>query len=341
MKKTAFIICSFLLAGRLTAETRHAGAAMELGVGARSLACGGYVAALYGQVDNFFANPAATGLILQPALSLMYAPTFGKINEPMAGYYYLGVAAPLFAGAAFGVHWTRFYVDDIPLYPKLSGKSLADRLENPSLRPDGSASGYFNDIEDVFYITFARTFKQLVPLSWLYGDLPVEIPVGINIKIIRQSLHQNHASALGLDLGAMLKFSMERLLDVDFLGDAVLAFSALDVAQTPMVWNTRHEDRVQRTLLFGLGYFENFGMSNGGVQFFYTHYEKYESAHLFGLEATWRGLALRSGAGPQGWNFGAGLRWRKLTVDYAFTTLDFSDSHRLGCSFSFADRRRP
>lgn len=341
MKKTVFIAFLLWLTVRLPAETRYAGAALELGVGARSLACGGYVAALYGQVENFYTNPAATGLVVQPALSLMYAPTFGKLSDPMAGYYYIGAAAPLFAGAAVGLHWTRFYVDEIPLYPKLGGKSLADRLENPSLRPDGSAAGYFSDVEDVFYITFARTFKQLVPLSWLYGDLPVEIPVGLNIKIIRQSLYQNHASALGLDLGAMIKFSMERLLDVDFLGDAVLAFSALDVTQTPMVWNTRHEDRVRRTLLFGFGYFENFGMRNGGVQLFYTHYEKYKTAHLFGVEATWRGLALRSGAGLQGWNFGAGLRWRHLTVDYAFTTLDFSDSHRLGCSFSFANRRRP
>jgi hypothetical protein len=324
---------------RLSAETRHAGASMELGVGARSLALGGYVAALYGSADNFHSNPAAGGLVLQPAVSMMYAPTFGKLSDPMAMYHYLGVVAPLFGNAAIGLHWTRFFVDDIPIYPKLNGQGFADRLNDVTLRPDGTALGYFQDTEDVFYISFARSFRQLIPMSWLYGDLPVEIPIGLNIKILRQSLYRNHASGLGLDLGAMIKFSMERLLDVDFLGDVTLAFSSLDVTQTPVVWDTRHEDRVRRTVLFGLGYRENFGKPDAGVQLFYTRYKKYQTAHLVGLEAMYRGLALRFGTSPQGWNLGAGLRWRRVTVDYAFTAIDFSDAHRISCSFSLVKKK--
>jgi hypothetical protein len=113
-----------------------------------------------------------------------------------------------------------------------------------------------------------------------------------------------------------------------------LGFSALDITQTPVVWNTRHEDQIRRTLLFSLGYVEDFGTRDARVQFFYTHYRKYATAHLFGLEALYHGLALRLGSGPQGWNLGAGLSWRRLAVDYAFTLLDFDQAHRLSCSFA-------
>lgn len=316
-------------------ETRYAGASMELGVGARSLALGGYAAASYGSIDNFHCNPAAAALLNRPVVSVMYAPSYGAVTDPLAVYHYCGFQAPLFGGATVGVHWTRFFVDGIPLYPELKGGSLADRLNDASLQPDGHALGYFQNAEDVVYLSFGRVFRHLVPLGWLYGDLPVEIPLGITIKILRQSLHQNSASALGLDLGAMLNFSLERLLDSDFLGQVTLAFSALDIARTPILWNTRHEDRVQRTMLFGLGYAEDFGMRDGHVQLFYTQYRKYDTAHLLGVEACYRGLALRSGMGPQGWNLGAGLRWHGCAVDYAFSFLDFSQVHRLSCSFTF------
>jgi len=334
MKKTLtlMVICAGWMPA--FAASRHAGSSMELGVGARSLALGGYVAALHGSADTFHSNPAAGGLVARPVISLMYAPTFGKLSDPMATYHYVGVQAPLFGGAAVGVHWTRFFVDDIPIYPKLQGQSLADRLSDPSLQPDGSSLGTFTDVEDVIYLCFARTFRPLVAMSWLYGDLPVEIPLGVNIKILRQSLFDHHASGLGLDLGAMIKFSMERLLDFDFLGMLTLGFSALDVTQTPVVWDTRHEDQIRRTLLFSLGYCENFGRTDASVQVFYTRYQKFQTAHLFGVEALYRGLALRFGTGPQGWNLGAGLNWRRVTVDYAFTALDFSDAHRLSCAFA-------
>jgi hypothetical protein len=292
-------------------------------------------------VEDFFANPAAMGMLKLPAIGLMYAPTFGKLNDPLAVYHYVGGVMPLLVGATVGVHWTRYAVDGIPLYPKLSGNSFAERLANANLRPSGLAQSSFQDNEDVFYLSFARSFRPLIPLSWLYGDLPIAVSLGLNIKILKQRLYTASASALGLDVGAMFQFSLEQLLDMDFLGDLNIAVSSLDVTRTPVVWNTRHEDRIHRTVLSGFSYREDFGRRDVAVHCFYTRYQKYRSVHLYGMEGQYRGIALRLGQGEQGLHFGAGLTWRTLAADYAFTSFEFGAAHRLSCSFIFGARKSP
>ncbi len=187
------------------ADSRYAGSATELGAGARGLGLGGHTAALHGCAEDFYANPAAIGMLRFPCVGLMYAPTFGSVSDPLAMHHYVGGAVPLYAVRTIGLHWTRFSVNDIPLYPKLAGNSLADRLANSTLRPSGAAVAGFEDVEDVFYISFARSFRPLIPMSWLYGDLPVTIPIGLNIQILRQRLYHETASALGLDPGAKIQ----------------------------------------------------------------------------------------------------------------------------------------
>jgi hypothetical protein len=142
-------------------------------------------------------------------------------------------------------------------------------LNDSSLQPDGQALGYFQDAEDVVYLPSAAPSATLFLSAgctaicrwrsrWHYGKNSPPV------------FAAEQRFGPGLDLGAMLNFSLERLLDSDFLGQVTLAFSALDIARTPILWNTRHEDRVQRTMLLGLGYAEDFGMRDGRVQLFYT-----------------------------------------------------------------------
>lgn len=315
-------------------EERYAGASLELGVGARPLSIGGAAVTMHGAIDGFYYNPAAIAYIERPTLSLMYAPTFGSVASPMANYHYLGAAYPLPAGAVISVNWTRFSVDDIPLYPKLRGDSFAERLTDINLRPDGVALGYFKDIEDVYYFSFARTFHINLPLGWLFVDLPVEIPVGVNLKLIRQSLYTGSASGSGLDLGTMIKFNMGRLFDVRSLGDLTFGFSALDVANTPLLWNTRHENRIRKTTMIGLSYKQSLGFKSADMTLYWTQRKKYERIQLFGLEFSVPHFALRAGYNGHGLSTGAGISFWRFRFDYAFTTLDFENVHRLGCTFN-------
>ncbi len=316
------------------ADGRYAAATLDLGVGARSLALGGAVAALYGH-ESFRYNPAGLAFSQRPELAMMYAPTFGSIATPMANFYYLGGSMPMPAGGTVSVHWTRFNVDDIPVYPKLRGNAFIDRLSDPSLRPDGQPQGAIRDVENAIYLSFARPVKMTLPLGWLYTDLPVEMPVGLNVKVLRQSLGPSSASGLGIDFGVMLKFSLGHLLDIRKMGEVCLGFSALDFARTTLVWNNQKEERVARTTMAGVSYRQALGFHDSHLTLLWTFHDKYEKSHLFGLEFELGRFALRCGYNQAGFSTGAGLNWRRFRVDYAFTAVDYEYVHRIGCAFIF------
>jgi len=335
IKLTYIVLCiGFACALSGFAETRYAGASMKLGVGARPLALGGAAAAMSGTGETFFYNPSSLGLMKRPYINLMYAPTYGAFSAPMASYNYIGAALPMRGGGTIAFNWTRFAVDDIPLYPELDGSSFSERNKDLALRPDGATLGYIEDVEDVFYFSFAKTLESILPLGWWYGDLPVTIPFGVNFKLLRQKLGDATASGMGVDMGVLLKFNLGTLVHQRQLGDLSFALSVLDVTQTAVMWSTKHEDRVHRTLMFGGAYNQPLWFADASINLFYTYYDKYEQRHLGGIEFAIKGIAIRLGMNDAGLTAGAGIRWRRLSIDYGFVANAFQDVNRLSCSIA-------
>ncbi len=308
---------------------------MELGIGARQLALGGAAAAMNGSAENFYYNPASLGLISKRSFQFMYAPTFGSLKDPMAFYNYIGFTYPLKGGGTVAFNWTRFSADDIPQYPELKGSSFEERNNDITLRPDGTVLGYFKDTEDVYYFSFAKIMKIVIPLGWLYTDLPVDIPFGVNFKVLRQKLFDASATGMGIDIGSMIRFSLGTLFDKKYLGDFSVGLSFSDITQTSIIWNTDHQDRVQRTILFGLGYNQYIKFLNADLNFYWTQYNKYEKHHLFGTEILYHGIAIRTGINQTDLTFGAGIHFWKTLIDYAFIPTDLDKVHRLSCSIQF------
>ena len=321
--------CTLVYAGG-----RYAGASMELGVGARPLAIGGAAVAMSGSAELFHYNPASLALVTHPTVSLMYAPTFNSFTSPLADYHYVGLAYPLPGGGTVALNWTRFAVDDIPIFPDPRGSSYADRNTDKNLQPDGIPQGYFNDVEDVYYISFAKDFEKNLPLGWMYDDALIQIPFGMNFKILRQSLYDASASGMGIDIGFMVKADLGRIFEEDYLGDFAFGLSALDVTQTAIIWNTESaaEDRVRRTKNFGFYYGQGLWFSDARLNLFWSRRSKYELEELYGLEFTMRGLAVRVGNNGYGLTTGAGMQFWRLIVDYAFVSNELDDVHRISCA---------
>jgi hypothetical protein len=333
MKTFIKIVCVFLWLTSCTATAgRYAGASMELGIGARPLALGGAAAAMSNTGETFFYNPASLGLLSHPHINLMYAPTFGSISDPMAAYNYMGISYPMKSGGVLALNWTRFSVDDIPIYPELNGKTFSERSSNLILRPDGTALGYFEDVEDVFYFSFAKTLESIFPLGWWYGDLPFTMPMGVNFKLLRQKLGDASASGMGIDVGTMIKFNFGTLVHQRQLGDLSFGLSIKDITQTSVIWNTQHHDQIQRTLLFGIAYSQDL-FPNISANLFYTYQNKYEKENLYGMEiAVYKLAAVRLGINSSGMTAGAGLHWKRVNADYAFVNNAYEHVHRLSCS---------
>lgn len=316
------------------ADGKYAGASMELGVGARPLALGGAAGAMTGGAELFHYNPSALAYVEKPVISLMYAPTFESFSDPLAHYNYAGIAYPLPGGGTIAFNWTRFSVDDIPIYPDPKGASFAERNSNPELQMDGEALGYFEDVEDVYYISFAKALKKNIPVGWMYDELPIEIPFGMNFKLVRQKLYQSKASGMGIDIGAMIKVNFGTLFDKKYLGDFAVGLSSSDITQTPIIWDTKTEDRIRRSVLLGLHYQQLLGFSNAQIKFYWSRYRKYDRNVFYGAEFLIKGLAVRVGKNAYGITSGAGLYFWKFVVDYAFVTNQLDDVHRISCSIN-------
>jgi hypothetical protein len=287
LNKTIYIILLLLMLTGVSitaAQGRYAGASMELGIGARPLALGGAAAALNSTGETFFYNPSSLGLLKKPHINFMYAPTFGSFAEPMAHYNYVGGAYPMQGGGTIAFNWTRFAVDEIPVYPDLKGGSFAERNKDLSLRPNGTALGYIEDVEDVFYFSFAKTLESILPLGWWYGDLPMTIPFGINFKLLRQKLGDASASGMGVDAGMMIKFNLGTLLNQRELGDMSFGLSLLDMTKTAVIWDTKHEDNIRQTLMFGISYMQPLWFSDASLNTYYTYHQKYDIKHFIGIE---------------------------------------------------------
>ena len=332
------VICLFLL-GMLVItwaqKRRYTAASLDLDVGARPLALGSAAVAMAGGPELFRYNPASLAMCGRREVGLMYAPTFGTIAEPMATFHYIGGVFPLPGGGCIGLHWTRFSVEEIPLYPKLTGDSFLDRLQDPALRPDGTPLGFFKDVEDAFYLSFARLFRFNMPLGWLYTDLAVEMPVGLNIKILRQSLYESSANGLGIDLGMMLKFNLGQLLQYRRIGGLSMGLSAIDLTRTTLVWDNQREEKIATALRWGVAYSQPLSFHESQLIVYWTLKDKYTKYALYGVEYEVKGLTMRLGHNESGLTAGAGMHWRRMRVDYAFASLDFEGVHRIGCGFIF------
>ncbi|MDZ7723176.1 MAG: hypothetical protein U5R06_10325 [candidate division KSB1 bacterium] len=328
-----------LSALRASGGGRYAGSFLEWGTGARPMALADAAVAMAGNGETFYYNPASLVFLQRAFVNLMYAPTFGSLSDPMAHYHIAGLSMPLESETAFAFHWARFSVNDIPVYPELQGKSFSDRNYQLALRPDGTQLGTIRDTEDALYLSVAKNITFPMPLGWWYDDLPVDLPLGVNFKLIRQVLGEHDASALGVDVGGMLRFHLGRFLQNRKIGRVALGVSVKDISRTELKWDTEHRDRIMTTRSWGLHYQHPIRQWDAELNFYYTKRVQYESRYLGGVEFTLKNLALRIGRNADGLTAGAGLYWWRLHLNYAFVANDFQDVHRLSCGINLGDFR--
>lgn len=336
VKKSKLVVWFMLLmVSSSLAGTKYTAAFLDIGVSAKALSLGGAYVAQHGESSGFFWNPAGLGTVVGTELCAMYSALYGSLAEPLANFNHLGASTTLPGGAHLAINWIRFAVDEIPRYPDLKGKSLGQRLTNPDLRPSGVALGYFKDTEDAVYFSFAKDNNFKLPLGWLYLDLPIQFPVGINFKWIRQRLFDSRSSGLGLDIGALLRFDMGLLWNTRWMGYFAFGVSAIDLTQTVLTWSTDHEETIERNIMVGASYEQPLPFKKSTLHFFWTHMSRYKGSQHFGIEFDAKGIALRCGLNDMSFSAGAGLRFWKLRIDYAFVTQDLGNSHRIGGAVCF------
>lgn len=321
-----FILPEWSFAGKYTADF------LSIGGSVRASGLGGAFVAVSADGTAFLWNPA--GIFgVSKEIHGMAATQFGGFQNPLGRLDHLGITLPIYK-AAVAFNYVRFSVDDIPIYPELKGENIAQRLRDPALRPDGTPDGYLSDVEEAFIFSFVKNNQQLVDLGWLYSKFRIDVPVGVNLKILHTKVGPYSASGMGLDLGFQLRLGLGDFFDSKKLGKLSLGFSWQNLTQSSLSWSTHHHDVMKSSLGWGVSYVQPLSRYNSRLLI--TIGKSFSKSMGMGVEWNYRNrLALRIGNREKHVSFGAGFSFWRFQINYALETHDLNPSHRLGFSYHF------
>lgn len=329
----AVLLCLAPPAARPARATPYAGEFLRIGVGARALGMGSAFAGLADDGTAAFWNPAGLATLSERQINLMHAEQFGSIVQ----YDYLSFVTPIGApgspAQALGVSLIRSGVDQIPdtrglQFLDVNGNGKFDYPED-RLLVDENRFVFSSDNDVALLLSYARSVGRGLSL-------------GGNFKYIRQWLGDSlRSNGFGLDVGAL------------YVGPHGWSAGArlADVTTTRILWNTGTGEFISPSLRVGAAKSHAFRNRRHvvtaalDVQVGFADERLSSQAHLGsvtfefhpGVEYWFeRRVALRAGFEAQNFTAGAGLRFRKFGLDYAYLdNRDLDASHRISGSYSF------
>lgn len=261
----------------------------SVGAGARALGMGGGFISLSNDASAVFYNPAGLPRISQQELSLMHMDLFEGTIYDYAGWVY---PDPKLGG--FGLAIMRIGTDDI-----VRRVNFIDQ-------------GTFDYSYTQYLISYGK-------------QLQGGVSIGLNFKIVNQTLDSLSDYGLGFDVGILstvyknLQAGMvfRDMVPPEIELGAKSESSPLTLAGGLALNDFYVDDNVSMTASFELEKVEN-------------RAAKLHTGIELGLMDTY---FMRGGYDRDNVTFGAGLNYRRLKIDYAYKVLDYiEDSHR----FSFS-----
>lgn len=337
MRSVRLLLPLALLGGLLTAgpafATRYAGEFLRIGVGARALGMGSAFVGLADDGTAAYWNPAGLATLSERQVTAMHAEQFGSIVQYDFLSYVMPVGSPGRPRQALSVSLVRLGVDDIP---DTRGLSIIDQNGN----------GKFDYPEDLLVVDenrFVFDSDNDAALLFSYArDIHPGLSIGGNFKYIRQWLGDSlRSNGFGIDAGVL------------YVGKNGLSMGATlrDATTTRILWNTGTSEFIAPSLRLGAAktraFHDRRHVLTGAldVQVGFSDERLSSQAHLGGVTFEFhpgleywfdRRLALRAGFEAQNFTAGAGIRYHRLGLDYAFLDhRDLDASHRVSGSYRF------
>jgi len=331
-QRSAILFILFLVLPECTFAGKYTADFLSIGVSPRASGLGGAFVAVSADGTAFLWNP--TGIVgASKEIHAMAATQFGGVQNPLGRLDHLGITLPIYK-AAIAFNYVRFSVDDIPIYPELKGENIAQRLRDPALRPDGTPDGYLSDTEEAYIFTFVKDNQKMVDLGWLYSKFKIDVPVGLNLKILHTKIGRYSASGMSLDMGFQVRLGLDDFFNSRKLGKLVLGLSWQNLTQSSLSWSTHHHDVMKRSLGWGLSYMQPLPRYNSHLLVVIG--KSFSRLPGFGIEWNYRNrMELRIGSREKHVAFGAGFFFWRFHINYALETHELNASHRLGLSYYF------
>lgn len=312
------------------AQSKYVGSFLEIPVGAQALGMGDAFVSLADDGTAFHYNPAGTALIDTKILSMMYSSQYGSLFSPLSNFFFLGYAQKL-QDLNVSINWVRLSVDNIPSEPDLTVYDSPAQRE--LLVKSGQGYGSFSSADDAIYLNISRMFAFNIDFGWSLFKIPIQLPVGINFKIIHRSLDGRVASGVGLDGGFMLRLPIGEVTAKENPGMFSFGMNIRDVTNTRIAWDTQTNEIIPRSLVWGASYDAPINIISGDLVITINRDTRYGD-FLVGGEYVYKNLlALRVGSDASNITAGAGINLNFMHVDYAFLAQDLGNVNRVSASF--------
>jgi hypothetical protein len=336
MIKNILLLLTIVLITIVNAQdTRYSAEFLELGVSAKALGMGSANSSLSNDVTGPYWNPAGLAFVPQFQAASLYANLFNSMQTQS----YIGAAIPLFGGTTISLSWIRLSIDGIDRHtydPEKDDYTALERVLDPSIALTYPADGTFGSHDDAYYISIAKHLPVNLDLGWQYWEMPIDMAVGLNVKMINLSLDKNSASGVGIDLGYIIKFGLDKIFVSPYFGDLGIGISVQDILNTRITWDTdtNHKDVIQRNFKTGFSYSQPLPFINSQLTVAYDIDTRYDGFEHFGLEYMFKNLlAVRIGSNSGYLTTGAGIYFWKFKFDYAYQSHDLGNSHRVSVLF--------
>ena len=329
----------------------YANAFLDIPLGARAVGLGSAYGAIANDGTAFYWNPAGVALINRHEVSLMYADQYGGFGQ----YNFIGYNHQLSSTYAFSIAWIRYSVGSISEFKALEDNAV-DRGK-PDYSFDKYYLGTFDYTDNAIFFSFAKINHVRLNLGWLYNDFPMDIPIGVNFKIITGGTNGisgqgNPANGevsgdvkkfgIGVDIGTMIMFGMNDFLEMPSLGDFALGMNFQDATGTSAQWNkissttTAARDVTPINFKLAFSYIQPINQWESNILFSFERNNRYDVTHRWGMEYEYkRSLSLRLGVDENHVTYGVGVSFLQFQIDYALVNQSLGNVHRISAAYKF------
>jgi hypothetical protein len=320
-------------------ESKYAGEFLEIPVGAKALALGGAYTAVANDESAFHWNPAGVSLTTHKLLGFMYSAEYGAPGSSLMNFYHIGFTMPMMNDVTVSANWERLSIGDLLHTPDLTTISVTDERAQRVREIYQASPDFFSDNDDAFVLSIARNNKFTLDWGWLYYKEKIEIPIGINFKIIHQSIGDfGSASGIGIDAGMMVRFSAAEFLLVPELGNISLGVAVSDITGTNLNWSTHRTQVIPMHLNAGGAYTQPFPRWRSTATLSTDIRLGEPQPFKIGLDMSYEDrISLRAGMNGNYFATGAGFNWeKKVDLNYSLSiNTALGPEHRLSFAVNF------
>jgi len=273
---------------------------LKIGLGAGAAGMGEAYTAHYGDVNSMFYNPAGlTGL----EMNMFSATHLNWIAETQ--YEAIAYAWPMVGVGTLGFNFFLLHMPEIP-----------------ALDVNGTPNGMLQAFDLGAQFSYARDISPFVGLKGLNA--------GAGLKVLHRELAGTNASGVALDIGGLYQLNANACFGLSLLNLGYLSSFDSAAEQLPLIARAGAgylleivADHQLWLLLDLVQPFDNTFRANVGCE--------YSFARIVSLR-----LGYKLGYDTDGFQAGAGVKWRNFSVDYAIKLMGvFGVTHFVSAAIGF------